>query len=112
MCINPTLQLWYNQLREKLEKLNLFDTQISDPNGIHREILTTRLFLILLATSAIILTLYTYISVQISTGVVPSPTQVVYRSLEEKYPDTLKCPCEKISTPYKTFVQTVPLMHQ
>ncbi|CAF4711947.1 unnamed protein product, partial [Rotaria sp. Silwood1] len=112
MRIHPIWQLWYNLLREKLVKLNLFDTQSSDSNIVRREILTTRLFLILLAVSAIILTLYTSLSVQISNGFVSSPTHVVYRNLDEKYPDTLKCPCEKISIPYKTFVQTVPLMHQ
>jgi hypothetical protein len=43
---------------------------------------------------------------------VKQPTQNVYESLQKKYPDTLQCPCRKISIPYEDFVDIEPRFHQ
>ena len=112
MSASRPLQSLSNSLRAQLVTLNLFNTRSLDPAIVHREILITRLFLTLFVVSVFILTMYTSIDVQSKSVTVKQPTQILYERLQKKYPDTLQCPCEKISIPYGTFANIVPSFHQ
>lgn len=104
----PLLRL----VREKLLALNLFETSSTDPLIIHRQLLSTRLFCILLTTSCVVLVGFNLINKHVKHETVPLPSFALYQKLENKYSESIKCPCEKLSVPYKTFIQLVPNFHQ
>ena len=96
---------------EKLATLNLFDSRSSDTVIVRREILTTRLYLLSMVVSTCILIFYTSLSVQTRRETVKDPTRTTYINLYEKYPDTLECPCTRITSPYGSFTDTIPYFH-
>lgn len=112
MPLTSFVRSLYNTIREKLSTLNLFDSRSTDPKIVRREILSSRLFICLLTFSIIILIFYTFTGVQIKNQTINEPTQSVYNNLQQKYANTLQCPCKRISIPYGKFVNTIPLFHQ
>ena len=99
-------------LVDKCLTLNLFNTRSTDPTTIGRQIISTRLFLLLFINSICILSVYTCLSVQTRTVTVPHPKKTVYDTLLSRYADSLECPCEKVSIHFGSFVQVTPLFHQ
>lgn len=99
-------------LGEKYSTFNLFDTRSTDREIVHRQILSTRLFLILFISSICILLAYTCLDVQTKSVTVLQPTQTTYDILLTRYADTLECPCTRVSTHYGSFVQATPVFHQ
>ncbi|CAF0768516.1 unnamed protein product [Adineta steineri] len=107
-----SLKSLYHSLHRKFIKLNLFHSQSTDLTTVHREILSTRLYLVVLLISVFTLTLYTSINGLIKEKIVHSPSLAVYKKLQKQYPDTLQCPCTKLAIPYRTFVNVAPSFHQ
>ena len=97
---------------DRLLNLNLFDDGSRDLSTIHRQKLTTRLFLLLFGIAVIILLMYTSISEQTTIETVIRPGQMTFERLQIKYSQTLRCPCKQISTTYGRFVKTKPSLHQ
>ncbi|CAF1412710.1 unnamed protein product [Adineta ricciae] len=91
---------------------NHFDSQSTNPFFIRRELLSTRLYLILLVISVSILTTYTSFTVRIKDESIKSPTYSQYQQLNRKYSNTLQCLCTNLSIEYGKFVKTEPLFHQ
>ena len=112
MSESRSLRVLFNLIREKFIGLNLFNSRASDPAKIHREIYSSRLLVLLLIISIIILTLYTSISVQTKSETIKWPSQSVYERLLKQYPNTLQCPCGNISILYGEFVNITPIVHQ
>ncbi|CAF4068867.1 unnamed protein product [Adineta steineri] len=73
---------------------------------------STRLYLILLSTIFIILTLYTAIQPQTLTKSFSTPSLNFYKNLMNDHSDELECPCSLISSPYDDYVQIQPIFHQ
>lgn len=96
----------------KLKNLNLFDTRSTDPLIQRRQLLSTRLFLLLFFISLFILTSYTSLRLQLQTVLVEFPTIDQYRSIQQRYPDSIQCPCTHIAIYYGDFVQIQPTFHQ
>jgi hypothetical protein len=112
MPVRLLLQSLYKIVREKLITLNLYHSRTADPLIIRREILSTRLYIILSIISLIILTTYASLISQIEDKTVPFPKQSVYENLRKKYADSLQCTCTEVSIPYEKFVKIVPSFHQ
>jgi hypothetical protein len=94
-----------------LKQLNLFNTYSTNERQIKREILTTRIYLILLPTILTILIVYSaqkelYYTVQVS-----NPSLDTYQRLLDAYSNTLLCPCSQLSLPYSSFVTLIPHFH-
>lgn len=94
-----------------IKQLNLFNTYSTNEKQIQREILTTRIYLILLPTILTILVVYSaqkelYYAVQVN-----NPTPDTYQRLLDTYPGTLVCPCSQFSLSYSTFVTLIPRFH-
>ncbi|CAF4061530.1 unnamed protein product [Adineta steineri] len=111
MFIQLLLQSFYKIVCNKWNTGNIFDSRSLDPLVIRREILSTRLYIVLII-SLIILTTYTSLSNRIENKTVISPSQSIYENLQQKYANSLQCSCTKISIPYGSFVKIVPLFHQ
>lgn len=112
MAMADQLKGLYESARQKLINLNLFKSESTDPDIVRSQLLATRIFLILFSIALIILLSYTSISIQTKMETVQEPSLAEFQSLQNKYPDTLVCPCSQISIPYDRFVITKPSFHQ
>ena len=91
--------------------MNLFKNGSTDLDVIYRQVLTTRLFLVLFGAAFAILLSYTLIDEQNITETIQQPGLATFKTLE-KYFNSLYCPCGRISIPHGRFVETKPLYHQ
>ncbi|CAF1496550.1 unnamed protein product [Adineta ricciae] len=106
------IRLLYKNVRDKWVQLNLFDSQSSDPSIRHREILSTRLYIILLLTFFIIVTTYISITNRHETKTVSFPDYSLYKNLQKKHSDSLQCSCTEYVILYKYFVEINASFHQ
>ncbi|CAF0766068.1 unnamed protein product [Adineta steineri] len=98
--------------RKKLIELNLFKHYPSTDRQIRHQRYATRIYILLLCISLVILTIYTLLQRTIQSKTIPYPTQSEYLQLRKLYPNTLSCPCTSISMPYSTFIKLQPYYHQ
>ena len=97
--------------RNGLLKMNLFKTKSRDLAVLYRQRIVTRLFLVCLSVSLLVLSLHAFLSTQTHTISVPYPSIDVFDELQKTYLDTLRCPCSHISIPYSDFMSIVPTFH-
>ncbi|UJR20166.1 hypothetical protein I4U23_023298 [Adineta vaga] len=112
MAVYQCLGSVCKKIYEQLLIWNVFDSRSSDPSVIRRELLSTRVYLILLIISITILTTYTSFTLRNNNESVTYPTYSVYYDLYKKYFDSLQCSCTTLSIPYGKFVRTVASFHQ
>ena len=112
MSLASCLQSLYKSIRDRCSKINVFENLSSNPVRVRRQILSTRLFFVLFIASLYILVTYTAVALQTVTETIKQPDLAVFERVEKKYPNTLECPCAKISVPYGKFFQAVPFFHQ
>ncbi|CAF0881122.1 unnamed protein product [Didymodactylos carnosus] len=115
--ILPVRQRLYNLyefVKEKIKKFNLFESKplSIDAHEITNQLHSTRLFIITFTVALIVLVFYTSLSNRTVTVTIKSPTLEHYSELQEKYPQTLLCPCTEISIPYSKLIQLSPTYHQ
>ncbi|CAF1270809.1 unnamed protein product [Adineta ricciae] len=106
-----------SNLRRKIKTfvrdLNLFPSipPSTDEHQLYNQRISTRLFLFCLIVSLTILLVYNSVITITQTVIVLSPTITQYSQLYEKYPQTLTCPCSKISIDYGTFFRIEYTFH-
>ncbi len=90
------------------KKLNLFIDQAcrSDPFHLRTMIISTRIYIVLLTVSIIILIVFTSLGTQSQTITKRNPSQADYEFLLGKYPQSLSCPCNRVTIPYGNFTST------
>lgn len=74
--------------------------------------IASRLYVVFLIIEIFVLILYTTQSRQTFTVTIKSPLLNQFENLRTKYSDTLHCPCNVISIPYKKFIHISPVYHQ
>lgn len=102
------------QMFNKIWQLNLFTSKPpeTDPHQIRQQIISTRIYVILLTFSIVILTIYTAAIPITETQIQQLPNVEKYLQLYEKYPETLSCPCKQIAVSYENFVEINYTLHQ
>jgi hypothetical protein len=95
-------------ISQYLTSVNLFDTETDDEHVRKNEILSTRIYIIILITILSLFGLYTALLSQTSIITITTPTQRQYEELILKFSSSLQCPCEYISTPYQQFINITP----
>jgi hypothetical protein len=95
-----------------LTQLNLFNTYSTNAATIRREIITTRIYLVLLLSIFSVLVVYSAQKQLQNTVQVNNPSIKDYEYLIATYPDTLSCPCSEIAVPYSYFLTLTPIFHQ
>ena len=110
MSIRVGLRSLFDFIKSHLFELNLFNTGTPDEETIRNERRSTRLYLILLIISVVILALYYSIISYTQTIVIQSPTFIQYSGLVQER--SLNCPCSTISIKYDKFVQIEPYYHE
>lgn len=101
-----------SKIQKFLLHLNLFRSSSRDIKVVHRQCITTRIFLICLGGSLIVFGLYVFVSTQVKTVTVINPSQSDYEHLLQLYPSTLDCPCSQITIAFSVFITMVPTFHQ
>ena len=103
-------------LKKRTLQLNLFETKLSwtDMERRQTEIITTRLFLILLSVCIVMVSIYTSSTFQIQVFTVENPTEAIFGELNMNtlYAPTLDCPCRDLTIAYNRFIQIPVRFHQ
>lgn len=103
-------------LKKQAVHLNLFESKLSWNDDQHRrtEIITTRVYLILLFVCIIIASIYASSIVQTQVFTEKYPSKATFNQLvsNPSYLSTLDCPCQNVTIPYNLFIQIVPHFHQ
>ena len=99
---------------EKLRNLNLFPSlpPAINQRDIETQIYSTRIFILLLLASVIILSVYSAQALRLKTVVIPSPSVNVYSSIYSRYSQTISCPCKHIAVKHNTFLTLEAKFHQ
>ncbi|CAF1296618.1 unnamed protein product [Adineta ricciae] len=107
------LHLW-RKLWLTIKNYNLFPSipPTQDQHQLRNQRLSTRLFIVLLILSLIVLILYTSLITITQTLKFTSPSITQYRQLYSTYSQTLSCDCKQISINYHTFLHLNYTLHQ
>jgi len=106
-------RLW-NPIKNKVLNFNIFNKRIPSRVTTHElrnGIYSTRIFVLLLTIFLAGFILFSALVPELQTVTIPSVTQDEYEKLEQKYSQTLRCPCEKISIEYEQFSSIQPIFH-
>ncbi|CAF0944231.1 unnamed protein product [Rotaria sordida] len=106
----------YNLLKEKALEFNLFEHQGTNDNAYHlkTQIISTRIYLLLLILSISILIVYTLLIGDIKYVTIQYPSLNTFEQLESHkiYSSTLNCLCQNLSIQYDTFISISYRLHQ
>ncbi|CAF1532558.1 unnamed protein product [Adineta ricciae] len=112
MRIRLLFKILYKNIREKWIQLNLFESRSTDPIILRREILSTRVYILLLCISFLTITIFTSITNQYESQTISSPDYSSYTNLQKKYSNSLTCSCTKATIVYQHFVDINALFHR
>lgn len=102
----------FHRVRLWFVELNLFESGREETETVRRERWSTRIYLVLLIAILFVMALYKGLGNQTSQITVKRPSQALFESLDQKYPNTLYCPCSTIAINYATFIRIQPTYHQ
>ncbi|CAF4073640.1 unnamed protein product, partial [Adineta steineri] len=98
---------WFLEFKTKIKRINLFkDINETTEEDIKNQKISTIIFLILFTISIVALFLYSSLTPITKTVVVEQPSLFDYQQLEEKYSNTLLCPCTSVSNEYNKFISS------
>ena len=101
---------------EKVRKLNLFVTPETrnsmDIELIHDQILSTRIYIVLLTTIVIVIALFTVLRPIPIAETVAKPSLDTYLKLENTHASSLSCLCRQPTVSYASFFSIEPVFHQ
>ncbi|UJR12567.1 hypothetical protein I4U23_016743 [Adineta vaga] len=107
-----------NRLRTNIKNyvlnFNKFDKRVPlhvTSHELRNGIYSTRIFLFSLIVSLTALVLFGALLNETQTVTISNVTEEEYQKLEQKYSQTLRCPCQKISIEYKEFSSIQPILH-
>jgi len=87
-----------------LRNLNIYSLTDEDTNEVQqKQIIATRLFILLFLTSLIGLTGYTSLSLRTTHVEIGNPSQSKFEQLASQYANTLICPCAQTSIQINKF---------
>lgn len=100
-------------IKKYLNDFNLFPSvpPSDDAFILRTQRLSTRIYIALFSLCISILLVYTSAISTMQTIDIQNPNLTEYKNLYQKYPQTLSCPCSKISTSYKTFIDITFSFH-
>ncbi|CAF1442062.1 unnamed protein product [Adineta ricciae] len=110
---NMTIIVRLRKYGRSLQQLNLYKTAADrTANSIKQQQIMTRVYIILLIGSFMILLLFHTLNTENVTITERNPSFDTYNNLKVLYTDTLKCPCSAMTIPYREFLELSPIMHQ
>ena len=103
---------WSNKLLKALLTLNLFSRRNSEVSDVHRQIITTRLYIGCLFVFTLILVSVTTLEQRMTTIIVPMPTVTQFENLFQSGKLPHSCPCSQIGIQRSKFISLTPTLHQ
>ena len=103
---------WKIRLLNKARTLNIFDSQSNDVGTIHRERLSTRLYILLLSLLIFSIVLYAAFTLRTTIVTVSKPSEQNFRHLYTYYSNTIQCPCSQVTIQYSKFIQSQATLHE
>ncbi|CAF1082903.1 unnamed protein product [Didymodactylos carnosus] len=105
MSLKQSIRAIYKVGQKYLKNYNLFRSHLptTDEHDLRNELISTRLFIIVLFISLITIVLYTSVPNRTIIVTRKSPTFEQYEHLYQKYQKSLLCSCATIAVPYGTF---------
>lgn len=104
------------RLLAPLLKLNLYvDSRTrnsTDMKVIHDQILSTRIYIVLVATILLIITLFAALRPVMITEIVSKPSLDTYLQLEAIHTTRLSCVCRQSTVKYANFFTIKPIYHE
>ena len=107
-----SMLLFCERLRQWVVHFNIFSSGSTDRKIVRVERWSSRTYLVLLSVALIGLSLYTAFTRQTTTVEVENPSYTTFQLLQEKYPNTLRCPCSNTGVKFSTFAQMYARFHQ
>ncbi|UJR18099.1 hypothetical protein I4U23_004999 [Adineta vaga] len=104
--------LKYYRIRQYIFNQNFYNTETDDEHIKKKELLSSRLYLILFMIILYAYAFYIASIIHITPISILKPTIEQYTELIKQYPNTLKCPCKRITIPYGEFLSILPVYHQ
>ncbi|CAF4181971.1 unnamed protein product, partial [Adineta steineri] len=103
-----------HKIKNLVQKLNLFPSipPSTNESDLRNQRISTRLFIIVLVFSIIILVTYNSLIYVTMIGNINSPDLTQYLDLYSQYPQTLTCPCTDITIKYEEFLEIDYTLHQ
>ncbi|CAF1364363.1 unnamed protein product [Adineta steineri] len=107
-----SIRKYSQMLTNFIKTLNLF----KDPNErsieqIQHQRIYTRIFIILLSFSLVIILIYVSVENITQIVTVKNPSIDQFNQLYQRYSDNLQCPCKTLSIQYQNFIQFNPQFH-
>lgn len=107
--IRSYISLLFNYLR----KLNVYTEAYEDTSEIRADqILSTRVYIILLINAMAILGMYTALTWQTFTVEVNNPSEADYLRLQPLHRSTITCPCSQLTISAGSFISIDASFHQ
>lgn len=101
-----------HRLWQQISRWNIFESGSMDDETVRTERWSSWIYIILLIFVLLILSALTGLERQTATVTVESPSFSQFESLQEQYPETLRCPCSVAYNQWSTFVQINISFHQ
>jgi hypothetical protein len=105
---NEVLMGIYDIIRQRLARVNIFDTETNDEHVKTNEILSTRVYIIVVIIVLFLFSLNASLESELNMITITTPTLEQYEQFQSEYSDSLECPCEYLSIPYEEFVNILP----
>jgi hypothetical protein len=114
LSVNDRIKEFFRFIKQKLIELNLFNSipPSQDENVLRQERYTTRIYLILLVLTVMILTLFTSIKPQTIRVIIKSPLLKDFIQLYDQYSLTLDCPCSQPAIDRRFISDIKPHYHE
>ena len=92
-------------------EINRFKRRGLNRGLIRHQIMATRIYLVILLVSGVILSMYTFFTEDDQRQTVSNPTEWTYKALLRTHQASLTCPCAQVSIPYDQFTFLEPVYH-
>ena len=115
LALRVRLTKFYHKCLHGIRTFNLFPAVTiadNDEQNVKSQVISTRLFILLLIASLAILIVYTSRTQITHTVTIESPSLSVYSSLYQSYSEKLICPCTTIAIARKEFISLKENYHQ
>lgn len=97
-----------------IRTLNLFSNNPFWSSSLNHseQILSTRLFLLFLSVSLLIVITYTSLIIRTHSTTLDNFSIDTFEELQSFYPETINVPCTQVSNPYYKFIESRPKFHE
>ncbi|CAF4305567.1 unnamed protein product [Rotaria socialis] len=102
----------WTKYKEQLVMFNRFSDGSQEIHVIKRQRIFTRLYLLLILISFMVIIVYTAMEKNVVIKIVESPSQAQYNELLGQYSSTIQCPCTAVSMDLSQLVSVNAIYHQ